>query len=227
MGYEVTTHLFSYSGEDAILKNIFNRKLQNKEKGLYVDVGAYHPFKLSNTFIFYLQGWRGINIDARPGSMELFNKYRPEDTNLEVAISDEEKELSFYFYEEDSANSFSKEFVGKINIGGPHQYVPQNEIKIKTVTLKEVLDNHLPAGQQIDFLSIDVEGLDFQVLKSNDWTKYKPSVIVIEMIGKTLKDIMDAEITKFLGEFDYSVCAKTVVWENLGSVVFVDSKYKF
>jgi hypothetical protein len=87
---------YSQEGEDIVLQ----RFLQEKEKGFYIDIGAHHPTRFSNTYLLYLKGWRGVNIDAMPGSMELFNELRPEDINIEVPVSDESKEMLFYIYKE-------------------------------------------------------------------------------------------------------------------------------
>jgi hypothetical protein len=83
---------YSQEGEDRILL----RPFENCKDGFYVDVGAHHPTRYSNTYLFYRMEWSGINIDAAPGSMNLFKKKRPRDINLEVAISDREEELTFY-----------------------------------------------------------------------------------------------------------------------------------
>ena len=96
---------YSQEGEDMILKRIFNEK----KNGFYIDVGAHHPKRFSNTHYFYLKGWRGINIDAMPSSMKLFNKQRPKDINLEIAISDKKEVLTYYGFNESALNSFSKE----------------------------------------------------------------------------------------------------------------------
>ena len=79
---------YSQEGEDRILLMPF----ENCKDGFYV---AHHPTRYSNTYLFYRMGWSGINIDAAPGSMNLFKKKRPRDINLEVAISDREEELTF------------------------------------------------------------------------------------------------------------------------------------
>lgn len=77
------TKSYAQEGEDMILHRIFERQ----SVGFYVDVGAHHPFRFSNTYLFYQKGWRGINIDAMPNSMRLFNRFRPRDINLECGIS--------------------------------------------------------------------------------------------------------------------------------------------
>ena len=89
--------------------------------------------------------------------------------------------------------------------------------------MTEILDNNLPQNQEIDFLSIDVEGLDFMVLISNDFKKYKPKVILIEILGSSLKGIEgleNNEITKFLEQYNYSVYAKAV-----NTVLYIDNKF--
>ena len=99
-----STLSYSQEGEDLILKRLFD----GQKKGLYVDVGAHHPKRFSNTYLFYKMGWRGINIDAMPGSMEKFKEVRPEDINIEAAISDKDELLTYYIFNESALNTFSK-----------------------------------------------------------------------------------------------------------------------
>src|SRR5687767_14463398 len=86
LGYHSYAPSFSSAGEDMILRHIIS---SDKRDGFYVDVEAYHPTHQSNTYFFYLYGWRGINIEARPGSRKLFDKVRPRDINLEMGVSAE------------------------------------------------------------------------------------------------------------------------------------------
>jgi len=195
---------YSQEGEDMILRRMF----EGQETGFYVDVGAHHPKRFSNTYFFYKQGWRGINIDAMPGSMKLFKKIRSKDINLEKAIADKKQDLTYYIFNEPALNGFSKDLSEKRN--DKSSYFIKSTKDIETSTLEEVLDENLPMNQIIDFLSIDVEGLDFVVLKSNNFEKYKPKVILIEILGSSLFEIKDNEIFKFLQNFGYSVYAKTV-----------------
>ena len=78
------------------------------------------------------------------------------------------------------------------------------------IDLAEILDDNLPENQQIDFLSIDVEGLDFMVLKSNNFDKYKPKIILIEILGRAIADIANGEISEFLKTYNYSFYARSV-----------------
>ena len=201
-GYSIKS--YSQEGEDMILK----RMLEKKQIGFYVDVGAHHPFRFSNTYFFYKQGWKGINIDAMPGSMKLFNKFRPRDINLELPISNSDQILTYYAFNEPALNSFSKELSQERN--GKNGYFIQQEINLETSKLSSVLDNYLPKGIEIDFLSIDVEGLDLDILYSIDWNKYRPKIILIEILGSSLSEIDNNEITLFLKKYRYIVFAKAV-----------------
>jgi len=206
---------YSQEGEDMILRRLFEKQ----QKGFYVDVGAHHPMRFSNTYFFYKKGWNGINIDAMPDSMKLFNKVRPRDINIEKPVSDKKQVLTYYAFNEPALNGFSKELTEERNNANNNYHVIF-EKDIETLTLEEILDNNLPKDKNIDFLSIDVEGLDFMVLMSNNFEKYKPKVILIEILGSSLKDIEDNEITKYLKQYDYSIYAKAV-----NTVIFISDRF--
>jgi len=199
-----STQSFSQEGEDLLLKRIFENKL---EKGYYVDVGAHHPKRFSNTFLFYKNGWTGINIDAMPGSMKLFNIVRPRDINIEIPISERKEILIYYAFNESALNTFNRE-LGEYRI-----FEKQNSLlfkkEIETETLEKILDQFLPINQKIDFLTIDVEGLDLAVLKSNNWLKYKPEVILVEAYESKLSGVLNSDIYLFLGKLGYDIVAKT------------------
>ena len=205
---------YSQVGEDMILKRIFGN---SKNIGFYVDVGAHHPKRFSNTYYFYKKGWRGINVDATPGSMKLFQKIRPRDINLEIAVSDKKQELIYYMFNEPALNSFSKSLSIERERKGEYKII--DEIKIETLTLEEVLNAYLPSNTAIDFLSVDVEGLDFQVLTSNDWYKYKPCVILIEDLDFSFRNLKNSKIYKFLMDKDYHLLAKT-----FNTLIFVNKE---
>jgi len=205
---------YSQEGEDMILRRMF----EGQKTGFYVDVGAHHPKRFSNTYFFYKQGWRGINIDAMPGSMKLFNKVRPKDINLEKAISDKKQILTYYIFNEPALNGFSKELSEERD--GKSNYFIKLTKDIETVTLDEILDNYLPKNQEIDFLSIDVEGHDFIVLKSINLEKYRPKVILIEILGSSLSEINNNEISQYLKSYGYLVYAKA-----MNTVFFIDDYF--
>lgn len=185
---------YSQEGEDMILNRIF----ENQKNGFYVDVGALHPKRFSNTYLFYKKGWRGINIDAMPGSMIEFNRLRPEDVNLEIGVSRRKGELIYYIFNEPALNTFSEELALKRN--GIGNYMLKEKIKIQTLPLVEILREHYDRKEKIDFMTIDVEGLDLEVLESNDWNRFRPKVILVEELDQlSIIDIQErSEVYKFL-----------------------------
>ena len=192
---------YSQEGEDILLSKIF----EDKESGFFIDVGAHHPKRFSNTFLLYQKGWRGINIDPLPGSMKIFKKIRPRDINLEIAVSLKEQELTYYMFNEPALNSFSK------TIAMQHQnghYKIEKRIKVPSLPLSKILTNHLPKRQIIDVLNVDVEGLDLEVLRSNDWKNYRPKIILVEILHSSLNAINSEPIYKFLGKMGYSLVSK-------------------
>lgn len=198
-----STLSYSQEGEDLILKRIF----EGQNMGLYVDIGAHHPKRFSNTYLFYKMGWRGINIDAMPGSMDEFKRIRPKDINLEMAISDKKEKLKYYLFNELALNTFSKQEVEKKNGKGGYKVI--DEVIIETTPLSVILKNHLKPKDQIDFMNIDVEGLDLQVLHSLDWTLQHPNVVLIENLSNHFENILESEIYKFLKPKGYALIAKT------------------
>jgi len=199
---------YSQDGEDMVLHSFF--EVHSKSyKGFYVDVGAHHPVRFSNTYFFYKKGWRGINIDATPGSISLFDWFRKRDVNLEVGIGPERDNLIFYCFDEPALNTFSKEIAQERASGG--RYKIRKEVRVPIQPLSEILEQHLPSGQKIDFLSVDVEGLDEVVLRSNDWTRFRPTFVLAEdsnfQIGS--QNFEEAGVYQFLHTNDYTLVAKT------------------
>ncbi len=197
---------FSQEGEDMILSRLFEGK---KKKGFYVDVGAHHPQRFSNTYRFYLNGWRGINIDPLPEGMDTFREIRPRDINLEYAISDGEDELTYFEFNETALNGFSPELAEERD--GLQNYRVVNKRKIKTHRLADILDKYLPNDQEIDFLNVDVEGLDLRVLQSNDWKKYRPFVVLAEDLpGLALNSAEATPIVDYMVSQGYELKAMSV-----------------
>jgi FkbM family methyltransferase len=197
-------HAFSQEGEDMILARVFEKQSQ----GFYVDIGANHPIRFSNTYYFYLRGWRGINVDAMPGSMSAFAHIRPRDINLEIGVSEKPEILKFHIFNDSALNTFDPA-VAKERNGIQHYRIV--EIKeIKTQPIAKILDQHLPSGTCIDFMSIDVEGYDLEVLRSNDWKRFRPDYVLAEdFAAKTAEDALKSPIAGFLRPLGYVLFAKT------------------
>jgi len=193
---------YSQEGEDIVLQ----RFLQEKEKGFYIDIGAHHPTRFSNTYLLYLKGWRGVNIDAMPGSMELFNELRPEDINIEVPVSDESKEMLFYIFKETALNTFDETLANTYIAKG---WKLLNKRKVVTQTVKDILKQH-SISAQIDVMTIDVEGHELQVLRSIDWLVCNPTIILIEDLNFDLNHLMENELYTFMINKQYQMVAKTL-----------------
>jgi len=196
---------YSQEGEDMIYRSFFeNRK---NYKGFYVDVGAHHPYRFSNTLYFYKKGWRGINIEPTPGADWLFNLFRKRDININAGINTAAGMLPFYCFNEPALNSFSKE-ISETKAGIPRYNITQ-VIPIKTMPLAQILDSYLPPGQTIDFFNIDAEGFDLEVLKSNNWSRYIPLFIIVET-RIDIKNLTSSVIYNYLSEKSYELVAKTM-----------------
>lgn len=194
---------YSQEGEDMIL----NKYLENIKDGYYIDIGAHHPKRFSNTYLFYKKGWKGINIDARPGSMKLFDRLRPLDVNLELGLSGVNENLTFYIFNEPALNTFD-ETLAKERSTNSKYFITESR-RVKCLPLNEVLDKYLPIGKIITFLSIDIEGFDLYVLKTNNWELYRPQYIVVESYSILFEDVLNSEIYVFLKEKNYSLVAKS------------------
>lgn len=173
--YRPMKHSYSQHQEDLYIDTL----LGNKQDGTYVDVGANDPNRFSNTKRFYDRGWRGINIEPDISNYQKLVEQRPEDTNLHMGIAAKEGKLDFYKMFPDTVSTFSKEEADATIARGLKL---DKVIKVPVMPLKDVLKAH--DMDQIDFLSVDTEGLDFIVLQSNDWKKYRPAVICVESIPR-------------------------------------------
>lgn len=193
---------YSQEGEDRFLERIF----EGQKNGFYIDIGAHHPFRFSNTYLFYKKGWRGINIDANPNSISLFNKFRKLDKNINIGIGNSNSEMIFYKFKEAALSSFDKNLSNKRISEG---WELESEMIIKVTRLRDILKNVLNSNQVIDFMNIDVEGLDFEVLQSNDWDIVRPKIVMVECLNENFDKIFTNEIYLYLEKLGYEFLGKT------------------
>lgn len=200
-------HARSYAqeGEDMVLRGFYEGR--KRYKGFYVDIGAHHPYRFSNTMYFYRKGWRGINVEPSPEAMKWFRWFRRRDTNLNIGISDSPQELTYYCFNEPALNGFSQEISEKRD-GLKARYHLLKTIPVPTLPLQEVLTKYLDEGTFIDFISVDAEGFDLIVLQSNDWDRFRPGfVLVEEEIDFTA--LQDSAVYRFMQQHNYQLVAKT------------------
>ena len=182
---------FSQKGEDLIIDKL----LGFKSNGIYVDIGAHHPTRFSNTKRFYNRGWRGINIDSNPDLIKKFEVERERDINLSLGVGGKNGRLTFYEFFPSTLSTFSEEETERYLKQG-YKLISKRQVSVKT--LSSVLEKYF-ASRNIDFLSIDTEGMDLEILQSNNWKKYKPYVICTENHGNS------ASITGYLETQGYQL----------------------
>ncbi len=199
---------YSQCGEDIIVKYIFDTL------GIvfpsYIDIGAHHPFQHSNTALFYQLGSRGVNIEPDPGLFEKFPQSRPEDENLNFGVAKEEGQLEFFVMKNPTLNTFSRD---KAEEYSAEQGVPISCVnQIPVIPLSQILER-FGKGKFWDFLSIDVEGFELEILESHDWRKSSPKVICCETLSfsNSGKGVKDQAIIDFLVSKGYMVYADTNV----------------
>jgi FkbM family methyltransferase len=212
---------YSQAGEDIILKKIFS--LLGIQQGFFIDVGAYHPFDKSNTYLLSRDGWKGINIEPNPTKKNTFDIYRKNDINLPVGIAATKGMLTYYIIDEHSTmNTFSKENLAHL------QMVDQitQSIPVQTFPLQDIIDNYLPQNATIDFLNIDAEGYEMEILETIDWHKNKPTVIALEQGNLvTLKNLTESHAYNLLASMDYEAYARAIVLKDVSTVFYVQKQF--
>jgi len=191
---------YSQDGEDMLLISLYEDIPDYK--GFYLDIGVHDPIRYSNTHFFYEKGWRGINIDATPGSMKRFEELRPEDINIECGVSDVNDELLYYCFIEPALNSFNSALSeDRIKKG----WEIKEKIKVKTRPINDILKEYLPTNRCIDFINVDIEGMEIQILKKFDFEKYAPKYFLIEDLENCETDLcnLDSELTLLLKSKNY------------------------
>ena len=191
--------------EEVFLKKYF----RNYEKGKYLDLGCFHPVRDNNTYQLYKRNWNGINIDLNPLTIELFNFSRPRDTNLNTALSRKSGKKNLYYFGEFSPlntldfnhlNFLKKNFNIKRN-----QYKIK---KIKTENINSILNKY--RFNKIDFLSIDLEGQEYEALRDFNFKRYKVNLLSVEMLSHNpLSKKISKKIDRLLVRNNFKLVYKT------------------
>ena len=166
----VTMVSYAQNGEDVLLARLFPKGL----KGFYIDVGAHHPVMGSVTKHFYDQGWHGINVEPAREPFAEVAAARPRDVNLSVGLSDKPGSLTFFEAPGTGCSTFSPAAADHAREAG----IPYAEREVEVLTLAQVCEDHVEG--EIDFLSIDVEGHEANVLLGADWKRWRPRVVLVE-----------------------------------------------
>jgi hypothetical protein len=208
---------YSQAGEDRIVSFMYSYVNEN-EAMTYLDIGAYHPTSINNTYYFYKRGAKGVLVEPNASICKVLREVRPRDTVLEAGIGiTAQREADYYMMTEPSWNTFSKE-------EAEHQEkITNKRIRIKEVIkmplydINQVIADHF-GGQAPLYLSIDAEGIHFEILKSVDFSRFRPKIICIEtLVSGTTKTI--PEIEAFMKEKNYVARGATFV-----NTIFVDNE---
>ncbi len=210
---------YSFGGCDLLVDYIF----KNQSMGFYVDVGCQHPISNNNTYLLFKRGWSGVNIDLDQSNINLFKIARPKDFNICSALSSAKGNEVLYFAHDGSPiNSVNKNFSENIK----NKYIKKN---IDTDTLNNVLKKL--NFDKIDYLNIDVEGQEEEVLNGFDIKLYSPKVVSVEFLdfsmkkmefkNNNLENVLNSNIFKYFKSNNYNF----VNWSH-ADLIFVNSNFK-
>ena len=206
---------YSQSGEDLIVDFILEHHLRIP-KPTYLDIGAHEPTYLSNTYHFYEKGCNGVCIEPDRFLFEAFKKKRKRDLCLNVGIGfEQQSRASFYVMSTKSLSTFSKSEAERYQSYGEHRI--EQVILVDLIPINTVLNDNFPICP--NFISLDVEGLDYEILRSMDFKKYRPEIFCVETITFTedKSETKVVEIISFMESQGYFVYADTCI-----NTIFVD-----
>jgi len=200
---------YSQEGEDLVIARLLETDL-DKRAGFYVDIGAHHPKKHSNTQYFYERGWIGLNVDASEEGIRQFKLERENDINILTGVGESDGSMIFYEFNIPALNSFDKELSETRAEASDCKIINKKLVPIRTI--KSILEEHLPPDTQIDFMSIDVEGLDLEVIRSNDWGKFRPLLVLVEDgNSQSINEARLGDIAEFMASKGYEFVSKTAL----------------
>ena len=212
---------FSQSGEDNIIKYIFFRLGRDMKNWTYLDLGANHAVHLSNTYSFYRQGARGVLLEANPELAQELSEQRPDDIVINKCLSEKSGEkLDFYIMNGDGLSSADYEAVNSFIKENPALKI-ERTVSVESITINEITEEYFHQKAP-DIMNIDIEGMELVVLKMNDFEKFRPLVIICEMIeyknGLTVGE-KNREIIDFMQKNDYEEFAFTGI-----NSIFIDKR---
>jgi FkbM family methyltransferase len=201
---------FSKAGEDIQLWQLLKKK-----HGTYVDIGAHHPIFGNNTYFFYLRDWKGINVEPNPKFEPLHKRFRKRDIFFAGGVGAEDGEMTYFELESNLRNTFSEKYISNFQLEGE----VKSSKNLPVQKLSTLFKKFLNPPYSIDFMTIDVEGMELDVVKSNDWSKFRPKFILLES-HCSLEEDLDSEISKFLLSKDYQLISKSLQGYQLGTLWF-------
>lgn len=205
--------VYAQSGEDIIMDNLFYKL--NIRRPSYLDIGANHPAYISNSYYFYMRGSQGVCVEPNPALYKKIRQARPRDKVINVGVGiDEQKEADFYLFPAyaDGLGTFSKkeaEYWGEIGMEGLGKIHYEQVIRMPLQTINAIIRDNFDRCP--DFISIDVEGLDLQILKTLDFDSFQPLVLCVETLcyDENKREFKNTDTIEFLKSKGYGVYADT------------------
>lgn len=213
---------WSQCGEDLILRYLFD--LLRIARPSYIDIGAHHPWHYNNTYLFYRQGARGVNVEPDPALHAGLRRWRRRDLNLNTGIGPNEAEMDFYVMSNRTLNTFSAAEARKYVEQHGQRIVDTRRIKVQTFAQAVAR-----LGRAPDLVSLDVEGLDLDILRSIDFSRHRPHVFCVETISYAEGDgsgVKNPAIHELMLRNEYMLYADTYInsiyvaagsWRALGA----------
>lgn len=183
----------------------------------YLDIGAFEPIEINNTYLFYEKGFKGVLVEPNPVMCDKLRSVRPRDTTLTAGIGiTDEREADFFQMSDPSWNTFSKEEAEHVVKTTNGKIFIEKQLKMPLLDINRVMSEHF--GGAPTYVSIDAEGLHLALLQAIDYTKYRPLVICVEtLVSGTMKTI--PEIPDFMASQGYVARGGSFV-----NGIFVDGK---
>ena len=207
---------FSQAGEDMMVHYILNDRQVRAFR--YLDVGAHHPVLINNTYFFYRRGHRGVLVEPNPARCRELRASRPLDATLEAGIgTGGSGEADYYVMSHDAWNSFSKEEADRAEAASNGLVTLRDVVKMPLLDINDVLAEHFDDGAPA-FVSIDVEGLDLDILKSIDFGRSRPQVFCVETLVRGTTRVHEG-VAAFLADRGYAARGGSFV-----NTIFVDSE---
>ena len=206
---------YSQCGEDLIVEFVLNTI--GVDDISYLDIGAHHPYYLSNTALFYEKGFRGVCVEPDPTLFKKIKKHRKNDIclNIGIGIDDDEEEADFFIMSSKTLNTFSKDQAKEYESYGNQEIISVEKIRLQNINAIITENFH----NKPNFISLDAEGMDFEIIKTFDFGKFRPEVFCIETLTYTedsterkLEEIMD-----LMASNEYMIYADTYI-----NTIFVD-----
>lgn len=206
---------YSQSGEDIIICDLFSR--MGIDRPSYLDIGCNEPVALSNTFRLYKRGSTGVCIEPNPRLFQKFSKKRNKDIVINAGIAfDSRKEAEYYLFADNAHgfSTFSKDDADFwVNTGNDKvgRFKIERILMLPLFSINEIIATKF--SKCPNFISIDVEGLDLQILKSLDFEKFQPEVFCVETLiySANNKESKNIELIQFLESKDYFIYADTYI----------------